>query len=1379
MKKLTALAMGALFVGVCGGATTNTTNENHKIIEGKDWVRVNLREGIREGSALDFSQIRGVEAPAGKYGRVVAKGQNFEFKNLPGVAQRFYGVNINGTAHAPTLEESRAFTKHIAQVGYNAIRFHHHDVDMVHGSADKKTLNPVFMKKFDGLVKACIDNGLYITTDLYVSRRGMTYRGLGIDMDGDVDTQEYKALIQVHEGAYQDFLHFARQFLNHVNSYTGKRFADEPAVSWLSLVNEGNLGNYNMKWFTKHECWRKAWAKWIGEKRKQDSQYKDITDEMPKDLARRDKRQVVAFIQFLRETEERFARRVTDFLRNEIKTDILTTNMNSWFYPAAFMTPKAECYDYVDDHFYVDHPKFLEKEWQLPTWRPNVNPVANSRMGSQNLCARRLLDKPFTISEYNYVGPGKYRSVSGMLCGSAGALQNWGGLWRFAWTHSIRGIRSSNHRMGGFDVSADPLMKATERASVCLYLRKDLEELKETCAILLPPKKLKALADEMPKIEVPWTWLSWYKKFGSVVADETPKDMETIGVYPDVMKLSDADVRKKFMPGANEGNMPVAGNGAVTIDAKKGAFVVNTPRTCGGFKERGVIETDMLRVDIGDVCATVWVSSLDEKPIDKTDRLLLTHLTDLQNTEIQYADKARTTLLDRGRLPHLMRVGTAKVSVKLKDANWKVYSLEMDGERRFEVPSKWRDGRFEFEAKVNADGGASYLYEIVCYGEQVKYVDEFNLAHMSAGRGKKVVAKASVNGTPMEMGSMRYKRGFGTCPESAVAFELDGNAISFEAIVGIDDSYEKDKRWAKYYRAGASFRVWVDGKVKYDSGVMAEKKAPKFMRVDLRGAREVVLETASGPQPYAFECANVNWADAKFTIKEGARIKELDESRYEQWGILTPKEKEEPLFNGADIWGVRQGKPIIFRVPVSGKKPLAFSAKNLPKGVTFDTTLGIIGGKAPLKEGDYDIEVTAKNDVGEATKTITLRVGKTICLTPPMGWNSWNIWAWNLTGDLAKRAAKALHDSGLGEYGYSYVNIDDFWQRCNGKNQRGRTDLAGVERDSLGKIQPNDSFKDMKGIADYIHSFGFKAGLYSSPGITTCGRCTGSYRFEKEDAESYAEWGFDYLKYDWCSYGAIFKAETGRETWDDFKKNPLPSDEPWSRPFRLMSKHLEAQNRDIVHAFCQYGRGRTELWGREAGGQLFRIWDDLKDTWTRILVGIEGDLPEADFHKYTGAGFWADPDMMLVGLQSSFGTTHPTYLTPNEQYSHVSLWMIFSSPILIGTDLEKLDAFTKSILANREVIAINQDRLGKVARRTVNREDLQVWTKELANGDIAVLVMNLYPLKRTVTFNFSDIGLKGEYHLRDVWRHKDLGVFKNTYTAELPGHAPMLLRMKP
>ena len=678
------------------------------------------------------------------------------------------------------------------------------------------------------------------------------------------------------------------------------------------------------------------------------------------------------------------------------------------------------------------------------------------------------------------------------------------------------------------------------------------------------------------------------------------------------------------------------------------------------------------------------------------------------------------------------------------------------------------------------------MFAALACAADVAYVDEFDLSGASCGMGLSARARTSVCGNPIRLGEGRYARGVGVRPESAIGFTLDGKATAFDAVVGIDRD-AKDVKGRTSRLAGAIFRVWCDGKIAFDSGTITEKNPPRPVHVDLAGVKELVLETASYAPWCGLESSNADWADAKIAYG-GARPVATGPERIAQLGILTPPTREEPQFNGAEVWGVRPGRPVIFRVPVSGVRPMTFTAEGVPDGVTFDAAKGILGGTAPAQAGDYPIRVTAVNAKGTASRTITLKVGETICLTPPMGWNSWNIWGPSFTMQHAMDAAKAMDESGLGDHGWAYINLDDWWEMNNSGNDRAkkRTDVQGPARDADGRIRTNGAFPDMKKMTDYIHALGFKAGIYSSPGPLTCGECEGSYGHEMQDATSYAEWGFDYLKYDWCSYGKIFQKETGWNTWEwmgggrmghNPKNKPVPPREAWAKPYRLMQKCLRAQNRDIVYAYCQYGCGETEKWGREAGANVWRTWQDMKDTWTWMRIAMEGYVKDAEYYKYTGPGFWADPDMMIVGLQRSFGTTHPTYLTRNEQYAHVSMWCLLASPLLIGTDLTRLDDFTKSLLVNDELIAINQDTLGRQARRVVKRDAVEVWVRPLANGDYAVGVLNLYPLSRKTTLYFSWLDLDGEWKLRDCWSQRDLGRFSCCYTTEIPAHAALVLRM--
>ena len=665
------------------------------------------------------------------------------------------------------------------------------------------------------------------------------------------------------------------------------------------------------------------------------------------------------------------------------------------------------------------------------------------------------------------------------------------------------------------------------------------------------------------------------------------------------------------------------------------------------------------------------------------------------------------------------------------------------------------------------------------------YVETFDLSGASCGLGKRPQAGKSVDGNPLTVGGKTFALGFGTHPESAILFRSNGKVNAFDALVAIDDDAARAGSGRSYGKPTASFRVWADGKVAWFSGDVKLGQKPIAVHVDLAGAKEIVLETSGGEAWTAFDSANADWLHARFTCGEGAKIAAVnDPALTRQLGILTPPAKEEPRINGADIWGVRPGHPVIFRVATSGIRPMKFSAKGLPDGVTLDAN-GVLRGVAPKTPGNYDIEVTAQNAKGKAVRTIRLAIGDTIALTPPMGWNSWNTLCYRLTADKAKAAAKAMDESGLADHGWAYINLDDWWEMNNSgcprvemrkKDFGGREDVIGPARDAAGKIIPNRSFPDMKGLTDYIHSLGLKAGLYSSPGPLTCGKCEGSYGHELQDAESWAEWGFDYIKYDWCSYGDIFKKENGFRPQALAKNKFHPG---FAKPYRLMGDCLKKQKRDILYSFCQYGMAEAEKWARDTGANCWRSWGDLKDAWRWMEQAIEGQIGGGEYWKYNGPGCWADPDMMIVGQQFSFGSDHPTYLTPNEQYTHVSIWAMVGSPLLIGCDLTTLDAFTKNLLMNDEVIAVSQDRLGKTAKRIRHTDTESVWTRPLANGSTAVALVNRYPFAREVKVTFAELGLSGECWVKDLWAQKCEGKHSGFYAVTIPPHATKLMKLRP
>jgi len=667
------------------------------------------------------------------------------------------------------------------------------------------------------------------------------------------------------------------------------------------------------------------------------------------------------------------------------------------------------------------------------------------------------------------------------------------------------------------------------------------------------------------------------------------------------------------------------------------------------------------------------------------------------------------------------------------------------------------------------------------------YVDEFDLSGATCGFGMRMQAKKSVGGHALTVDGRTYGRGFGTRPESAVMFRANGKVTAFDAHVAIDDEAKEASSDKSYGKPTARFKVWADGRVVWDSRNVKLGQKPVAVHADLAGAKEIVLETTGGSAWTAYEASHADWLDARFVCGEGTVLDAVrDSSLTGQLGILTPPESAKPSINGADIWGVRPGHPVIFRVATTGERPMRFSAKGLPQGVTLDEK-GVMRGVAPEKPGDYDIEVTAENAKGRAVRTIRLSVGETIALTPPMGWNSWNTLCYRLTQEKAMAAAKALDESGLADHGWAYVNLDDWWEMNNSDAPRvklrrddfgGRDDVVGPARDANGKILPNRSFPDMKGLTDYIHSLGLKAGIYSSPGPLTCGKCEGSYGHELQDAESWAEWGFDYIKYDWCSYRDIFTKETGRKHADNAAQEDESLREAYIKPYRLMGECLKKQKRDILYSFCQYGMAHTELWGDKIGGHCWRSYGDLKDSWAWMEEEIEGRI-NAEHWKYNRPGWWADPDMLIVGQQYSFGSDHPTYLTPNEQYTHISLWAMVGSPLLIGCDLAGMDDFTKSLLVNDEVIAVSQDRLGRTARRIRHTGAESVWARPLTGNFTAVALVNRYPFAREIKVSFADLGLEGECWVKDLWRQKCEGKHSGFYVATVPPHATKLVKMRP
>ena len=630
-------------------------------------------------------------------------------------------------------------------------------------------------------------------------------------------------------------------------------------------------------------------------------------------------------------------------------------------------------------------------------------------------------------------------------------------------------------------------------------------------------------------------------------------------------------------------------------------------------------------------------------------------------------------------------------------------------------------------------------------------LDSLPLAEMTAGWGGPRAGR-SVDGKPLSLRGRRYERGVGTHALSSFKVHADGKALAFDAVVGVDDDVGEAK-------GSVVFFVKADGATVAKSPKLTSASEPYAMHADLKGAKVVELFVCDARDGDNYDHAD--WCDAYFTVEDGSKVVPLG-AMAEQLGVLTPKAGDEPRINGPSVYGVRPSHPVIYRLPVSGARPMKFAAESLPQGLRFDAEKGVVTG-AVAERGDYAVRFTATNAKGTATRTVVFKVGDKIALTPPMGWNSWNCFAGRVTDKDIRAAADAFEKSGLVDHGWSYVNIDDFWQNAVGKTDD--ETLKGPQRNADGTINPNVRFPDMKGLADYVHAKGLRIGLYSSPGPWTCGGCEGSWGHEWQDAKSYADWGYDYLKYDLCGYRSIEGI------------NPDADDLAWnSLPYRLMGEALEAQGRDIVYSLCQYGWGHVSSWGANVGGNSWRTTGDITDTWQSMSSILDA---QAELWPYAGPGAWNDPDMLVIG-PLGWGNIHPTRLTPNEQYTHMSFWCILCSPLLIGCDLTQIDDFSMSLLTNDEVLETNQDPLGAAAARIYSSSaGHEIWAKPMSDGSLVFALYNKGFENATIDVDFAAYGLEGEWRVRDLWRQADVGLCKGRVSAKVLPHATTLYRLFP
>lgn len=641
-------------------------------------------------------------------------------------------------------------------------------------------------------------------------------------------------------------------------------------------------------------------------------------------------------------------------------------------------------------------------------------------------------------------------------------------------------------------------------------------------------------------------------------------------------------------------------------------------------------------------------------------------------------------------------------------------------------------------------------------------IEELDISAMSCGWGTPQFNK-SIQSTPLSIGGQVFQHGIGTHATSTLLIKLNSKGKIFTAKVGVDD--------ASGEKASIEFYVLGDRKILWESGVMKKGDSVKYINLDLKGIKKLGLLVTDGKDGISYDHAN--WVDGKIIYKgykPEVMVKEIAEEEI----ILTPPAQTEPRINGPKIYGIRPGSPFLYRIPVTGERPIKFSSRKLPDGLFLDENSGIITGRI-LKAGEYPVELIATNSIGKSEQDFKIIVGDTLALTPPMGWNSWYIHYDRVSDSLMRIAADVMISSGMADYGYQYVNIDDCWMVKANSND---PEVGGPMRDNNGKLLTNKRFPDMNEMTDYIHSKGLKAGTYISPGATTCAGYAGSYGHEKEDAQTFAEWGFDFLKYDWCSYSRIAEGN---------------SVEDLKAPYEQMWDILHSLDRDIVLNLCQYGMGNVWEWGGEVGNS-WRTTGDLGLATGSNMPGFYNiGISNAQHWNFARPGAWNDPDYILIGWVGSahkMGEGEKTKLSPNEQYFYMSMWSLMASPLIFSGDMAKLDKFTLNILCNSEVIDINQDILGQQARIIRNTNNELIMVKELEDGSKAVGLFHITGeltkvedyfkwdeknRSKKISISNSDIGVNGQFKVRDVWRQKERGIFNDQYETEVPYHGVKLI----
>lgn len=689
---------------------------------GADWLPLASAIDVEPGSALDFSPLGLLDAPAGKYGPLVASGERFVFAGRPNVPVRLYGVNICFSALYADHATADKLAARLAAIGYNTVRIHHYEGGLIDRKAPNSlTFNSEALDRLDYFVAALKQRGLYITTDLFVSRPIKASE----TEDGGTEMDDYKVAVLVSDKARGNLKDWSRALLGHVNPYTKLAWGQDPALCSLSLVNEGMVLNFlgRLKGTVRRQ-FGQQWNAWLlkryGSREKLaaawGNQLKANEDPAAGTVALPGNNNQADLQRFAADLHAAFYEDMKAFLRGELKCVAPLTDINAWTENWPNQGLRAH-YDYVDNHSYWDHPSFLEGDWRLPSkgWSGGGSATAGGAPLHMDKAPTRLLDKPFGFSEFNYASPNAYRAESGPLTGAYAALQGWDAIWRFAFSHDVNNLtqpRAGNY----FDVAVDPALQASDRFAVLLFLR-DTATARSTVALtaasgtspatgLTALKHLSLISRLGTRIDA-----SGAAPAGELRLDASKKQDEAGALAA----LRAGGLLSADNPTDLTAGVFVSDTGQLRLEPKAGQFVFNTPRCAGVYTAFGRAATAG-PVVVGETTGGVgvYVASLSDAPLADSPRLVVAHLPEVQGEGRKYAERARLTLLDWGKLPHLVRNVTTPVTLKLTQPRaYKVYALALDGRRLGEVKAAVVDGALTFGAASGYEGQGVLYYEVV------------------------------------------------------------------------------------------------------------------------------------------------------------------------------------------------------------------------------------------------------------------------------------------------------------------------------------------------------------------------------------------------------------------------------------------------------------------------------------------------------------------------------------------------------------------------------------------------------------------------------------------------------------------------------------------